>query len=277
MADASERTEQQWSDLCGRVKALIPKQVGEEAWYLVIAAALVGAPTPTLLASFYTHLTKIDAGFSSPERASYLSLRFRDVVLKAIPLIGMPRVLCVLSPLAKAEEQLQMRAKTSVLTEKWRPKNINVQEIHDRGAATASTIYGPTLLPQIFDSWGSHKEDMKFNELFVAYGLYLSDFEVMTPLETEAVVYSTISCLGLRGPGLWHLRGIGRLLGARDQGVRKVEDEPLRHIEIRVHQMREAVMAVVEFVGTSFVNSSNMKAWATTEEVGNELNGWGDD
>jgi hypothetical protein len=118
---------------------------------------------------------------------------------------------------------------------------------------------------------------VKFNELFVAYGLYLSDFEVMTPLETEAVVYSTISCLGLKGPGLWHLRGIGRLLGARDKGEKKVDDELLRSIEFQVREMKEAVMAVVRFVGNSFVDSANVEAWATIEDVVNELDGWGDD
>ena len=40
MANASEYTEQQWSDLCNRVKALIPKQIGEEAWYLVIVQTI---------------------------------------------------------------------------------------------------------------------------------------------------------------------------------------------------------------------------------------------
>lgn len=158
-----------------------------------------------------------------------------------------------------------------------KPRNINIQEIHDRGAATADTVYGPNLLPQIFNTWGSHKEDVKFNELFVAYGLYLSDFEVMTPLETEAVVYSTISCLGLKGPGLWHLRGIGRLLGARDKGERKVDDELLRRIEGQVRQMKEAVIAVVRFVGNNFVESANVEAWATIEDVVNELDGWGND
>lgn len=80
---------------------------------------LVGAPSPGLLASFYSHLTKIDTAFTNQQDAERLSLRFRDVVLKAIPLIGMPRVLCVLSPLAKAEGQVLSKAKASTLTEKW--------------------------------------------------------------------------------------------------------------------------------------------------------------
>lgn len=209
----------------------------------------------------------------------------------------MPRVLCVLSPLAKAEGQLELRAKSSTLTKKWcvrdpnrsatslekqltycrHPENINVQQIHDRGAATAATIYGPVLLPQIFDTWGRHKEDMKFNELFVAYGLYLSDFEVMTPLETEVVVYSTISCLGLRGPGLWHLRGIGRLLGARGTGANMGQDEAMQNISQQVKSLKEAVIEVVKFAGESFVQGANVDGWASIEDVISELGGWGND
>lgn len=118
---------------------------------------------------------------------------------------------------------------------------------------------------------------MKFHELFVAYGLYLSDFGMMTPLETEAVVYSTISCLGLTGPGLWHLRGIGRLLGARNTEGGKSSNGNLRIIEDQVVQIKEAAIAVVRFAGDSFVNLANVEAWATIEDVFNELNGWGDD
>lgn len=92
---------------------------------------------------------------------------------------------------------------------------MDVQAIFDRGLTTINAIYGSSLLDKVFDSWGSHKEDVRFNDLFAIYGLYLSDFDVLTALEAEAVVYATISCLGLGGPGNWHLRGMGRMLGAR--------------------------------------------------------------
>ncbi|KAK5189848.1 hypothetical protein LTR99_006351 [Exophiala xenobiotica] len=276
-ARKSGRADQEWTSLCERIQKLVSLGVREEAWYLLIAAALVGAPEPDLLASFYTYLTTGDREYAAKDRAEHLSLRFRDVVLKAIPLIGMPRVLCVFSPLAKAEGQLESRAKASKLTKKWHPVNIDVQQIHDRGAATADTIYGPVLLPKIFDTWGSHKEDMRFNELFVAYGLYLSDFEVMTPLETEVVVYSTISCLGLRGPGLWHLRGIGRLLGARGDGAGLSHDERIGGILKQTTGLKSAVAEVVAFVGEDFMNAANVKAWASNDDVVRELGGWGED
>lgn len=76
---------------------------------------------------------------------------------------------------------------------------MDVQTIYNRGEETINNIYGKALLPKIFATWGSHKEDMVFNEIFTFYGMYLSDFEFMTPIETEAVVYASISCLGLGG------------------------------------------------------------------------------
>lgn len=151
---------------------------------------------------------------------------------------------------------------------------MNVQAIYDRGVETINNVYGPTLLPKIFDTWGSHKEDMKFNEIFVFYGLYLSDFEVMTPLETEAVVYSTISCLGLGGPGNWHLRGMGRLLGARGMDD---ESEKIRRIAGQLKNLRQAVMSVVEFVGEEFVGRAKLEKWANVENMVRESGGWGDD
>ena len=48
-----------------------------------------------------------------------LSLRLRDVCLKLITLIGAPRVLCALMPLAKAEGEIQGRVEESVLNAKW--------------------------------------------------------------------------------------------------------------------------------------------------------------
>lgn len=94
---------------------------------------------------------------------------------------------------------------------------MDIQAIYERGGKTINAIYSPALLPQIFGTWDNHEHDVRFNEASAIYGLYLSDFKVLTPLEAEAVVYATISYLGLGGPGNWHLRGISRMLGAREK------------------------------------------------------------
>ena len=151
---------------------------------------------------------------------------------------------------------------------------MSVQAIYDRGLATINNIYGSTLLPKIFDSWGSHKEDMRFAEIFTFYGLYLSDFEVLTPLETEAVVYTSISCLGLGGPGNWHLRGMGRVLGARGSNSKR---EDMEEIKNQLMDLRQAVMTVVEFIGEDYVRRAKLEKWANVESMLRGFGGWGDD
>ena len=143
-----------------------------------------------------------------------------------------------------------------------------------RGQETVNSVYGESLIGIVLDSYGSHKEDFKFTEFFTLYGLYLSDFEVMTPRETEAVVYSSISCLGLGGPSNWHLRGMGRLLGARgkDDG-----SEKMQHILGQLLRLKQAVVSVVEFVGSEFLVKAKLEKWANPNSVTRDLGGWEDD
>lgn len=155
-----------------------------------------------------------------------------------------------------------------------KPSNIDVQAVFDRGSATINAIYGSSLLNKVFDSWGSHKEDVRFNELFAIYGLYLSDFDILTPLETEAVVYATISSLGLGGPGNWHLRGMGRMLGAH---VTDQDSAQAHKIREQLNNLREAVQTVVRFAGDDFVHNAKLHEWATVESMLGEFGGWGDD
>lgn len=151
---------------------------------------------------------------------------------------------------------------------------MNVPAIYERGQATINTIYGAQLLEKVFDSFGSHREDVKFNEIYVLYGIYLSNFEVLTPLETEAVVYSSISCLGLGGPGNWHLRGMGRLLGARGMDD---QSEKMKRIISLLMNLKQAVVTVVDFVGDEFKARARLDKWADPATVAKTLGGWGDD
>ncbi|RTE68902.1 hypothetical protein BHE90_016713 [Fusarium euwallaceae] len=259
----------EWQQLCHLVKQLVPQELGQESWYLIIAATLVTSPDPELLASFYAHVTTHNPDFASEEAKRRLSERFRDVLLKLTTLVGAPRVLCAVMPLAKAEGDVQAKAKCAKLKDKWHTDQLNMAAIYDRGVRRMDQIYGSSLLPKVFDSYGTHKEDLKFNEFFAVYGLYLSDLEVMTSLETEAVVFTSISCLGLKSPGAWHFRGMGRLLLAS-----RGKDEP-RDITTQLGNLKDAVIGVVKFVGGEFVHTSKCEQWATVEDIENQLGGWG--
>lgn len=112
-------------------------------------------------------------------------------------------------------------------------------------------------------------------ELFSVYGLYLSDFEQFTPLEAETIVFVTISCLGLGlGPALWHLRGLGRLLGARGADETKPE---LRRVKDTLRNVKVATIAAVEFVGDEYLTKAKLDSWPNVGDVVRVLNGWGDD
>jgi hypothetical protein len=165
-------------------------------------------------------------------------------------------------------------SKPSTDDESRRTNDMSVSAIHDRGFETLNTIYGAPLLEKIFGAWGEHKEDVKFVEIFAVYGLFLSDFQYLTPRETEAVVYSSISCLGLGGPGNWHLRGMGRVLGAR--GTDETTDE-MKQVLGQLQSLKEAVVSVVEFVGEDFVAKAKVQNWADAESVARDLGGWGED
>ncbi|KAK6378319.1 hypothetical protein LTR64_001704 [Lithohypha guttulata] len=265
---------EQWDDLIDQTKSLTPKELGDQVWYILIAAALATSPSPQLLAEFYTYLTQHNVAFTHEDAKQKLSLQFRDLLLKQVTLNGAPQVLMAMTPLAAAEGTPQGKAKDSQLSEKW--NTIDRDAIHARGLDTIHSIYGHELLHnRIFPQWGYHTADVQFMELFTVYGLYLSDFEQFTPLETELIVFVTISCLGLgTGPALWHLRGLGRLLGARgmddkSESVRKVKDL-LRNIKV-------AMMGVVEFVGEAFLVKAKLDTWPNVGDVVRVLDGWGED
>ncbi|KAM0714044.1 hypothetical protein Q7P37_011008 [Cladosporium fusiforme] len=268
------RKQEDWETLCCKVKDCIPEPIGPEAWYLVIAATLASSPDPSLPAAFYTYLTQHDQSFASHEAQEQLSARLGDLLLKLISLVGGPQVLSCLIPLAEAEGNVKAKSNASKLNAKWEANGMSVSSIYDRGEATINSIYGRSLLSKVFESFGTHREDVKFTEIFTLYGLYLSDFKEMTPLETEAVVYSSISCLGLGGPGNWHLRGMGRLLGARgsDDG-----SEEMKKILRQLEGLKEAVVGVVNFVGGEFLVKAKLEKWASAEDVLEKLGGWGDD
>ncbi len=68
---------------------------------LLKATVLTTSPRPELLAEFWTHLTT--EVFSDDESRERLSDRLRDVMLKLLTLIGAPRMLSALIPMAKRQ------------------------------------------------------------------------------------------------------------------------------------------------------------------------------
>jgi hypothetical protein len=140
-------------------------------------------------------------------------------------------------------------------------------------------VYGD-LWPNIFRTFGPHRPQVGIHELTIVYGLYLADFQYLTALETELVAFTSIICQGLRGPALWHVRGLGRVLGARGNND---ENDKMRRIKNVVRGVKVAVSMVVEFCGPDMVKRSGLDAsngglgWPNVGDVVRDLGGWGDD
>lgn len=59
-------------------------------------------------------------------------------------------------------------------------------------------------------------------EKAVIYGLFLSDHEILSPVESELVTLSAIMCQGWSAPTIWHLRGLRRV-GVSETDVELVQ------------------------------------------------------
>lgn len=77
-------------------------------------------------------------------------------------------------------------------------------------------IYKENLDP-IFSMLGSNAPLVEWLDRSVVYGLFLSDNAVLSPIEAELVVLSSIMCQGFRAPTFWHLRGLRRLGASEDE------------------------------------------------------------
>ena len=117
-------------------------------------------------------------------------------------------------------------------------------------------------------SWGQHRADFEHMETSVLYGQFLSEHSDLNAIESETVVLSSILCTGLRSPGMWHLRGLGRLLGARGKG----DDAVLKDLE----SVRKAVVECVRCCGDEMIRRTRLEEWPTVRDVVNELGGFGE-
>ncbi|KAK6379598.1 uncharacterized protein PV06_00502 [Exophiala oligosperma] len=272
-------TKEQWDQLCQDVKSNLMQEMGSDTWYLIIATAITVSPRPHLLADFWKYLTSHDSSFSTPDSKSRLSKRLGDLLYKQLTLSGAPQVLSALIPLAKVqmpEGETSQRGELEI--DSW--SDTTLPNLHARGVETITSIYG-TLWPRIFNTFGPYRKDMGLHELTVVYGLYLSDFTHLSPLETETIAYTNITCQGLAGPSLWHVRGLGRVLGARGTDETSMKVGRAKDV---IRGVKVAVATVVEFVGDEFVKRSRLdggvdgtQGWPNVGDVSRELGGWGDD
>jgi hypothetical protein len=118
-------------------------------------------------------------------------------------------------------------------------------------------------------SWGEHRADFEYMETSILYGQFLSDHLLLDAVESETVVLTSILCTGFRGPGMWHLRGLGRLLGARGKDNNETLFQDLEMV-------REAIMEGVRWCGDEMIERTRLEQWPTVADMVNELGGFGE-
>ncbi|KUJ24009.1 uncharacterized protein LY89DRAFT_604316 [Mollisia scopiformis] len=178
------------------------KTLGDDKWYLVAVAALVGSTEPEHVASVYQYLIS-KPGFTTSESRQLLVRRIREALVKCVSIIGVCKPLEAIFAVAKLERPEDRDYSFS--RQHWK----SGLENHERGVGWLQAIYKGNI-KKIGDSLAAHKDFFWISEE-ITYGLYLSDHTILGPIETELVVLAGIMIQNLPLETAWHLRGTRRV------------------------------------------------------------------
>ncbi|KAH8832329.1 hypothetical protein DL96DRAFT_649695 [Flagelloscypha sp. PMI_526] len=216
--------------LITKLTSILPTSLPKAASYIIPASTLTASGQPQLLGPLFTHITR---GMTEKE-ALPISIQLRDILLKQWTLIGIPLVISAVPGLAKAEKEAGFEF-PDVIDNKYLDPSSNLtaspstpaekivsDPLSARGEKFMLTLYQSNL-SKIFSTWGSHQSTFVWLEKQIIYGQFLSDHTILSPIEAELVILSTI-IVGqpdLKGPSLWHIRGLLRM-GVEKEDVKKV-------------------------------------------------------
>ncbi|KAJ9235460.1 hypothetical protein DTO169E5_6176 [Paecilomyces variotii] len=204
--------------LAEEVRKVLPERFRDDAWYLIVVSTLVACNKPEEIGPLYTYITESSGTALNYEAQKRVKARLSDLLMKEWTLVGIPVVVIAITALAKVEKGV--KEEDVKVPEKRKSIDIN-SAIPERGTKFLQAVYKENLAP-IFASWGSYGPDFEWMEKAVIYGLFLSDHEILSPVETELVCVSAIMCGGWRAPTIWHLRGLRRM-GVSEADVEMVQ------------------------------------------------------
>jgi hypothetical protein len=141
--------------------------------------------------------------FSTPESRQALIRRLREALVKNVSIQGVCKPLEALFSISKVERPEDKDYSCSRETWQAGPEN------RRRGEKWLNTIYKSNLSTAT-DQFAAHK-DFDFISREITYGFYLSDHNILTPLETELVTLAGIMIQNLPLETAWHLRGTRRV------------------------------------------------------------------
>ncbi|KAF2652987.1 hypothetical protein K491DRAFT_662830 [Lophiostoma macrostomum CBS 122681] len=215
MATSSYRdpTEEDALELFKAFENKFPKSLGDEKWYIVLFAAMVGGNQPNFAPNLYKNLIERPE-YSTPEQRQRLMRRIRECMVKLVSIAGVCKPLDAMfdiDAITRPEDK-----DYSFSREGWQCDEANRQ----RGFAWQSRLYQHDQ-GKIDDALASQK-DFDWISKNISYGLYLSDHSILDDDETELTVLAGIMIQNLPRETGWHLRGTRRI-GVSEEDVETIQ------------------------------------------------------
>ncbi|KAF2703290.1 hypothetical protein K504DRAFT_444142 [Pleomassaria siparia CBS 279.74] len=178
------------------------KTLGNDKWYIVAFAAMVGGGQPGFAPTLYKELIKRPE-YSTSEQRKALMRRIRETMMKIGSVVGVCKPLEAIFDIDAATQPDDKDYAFS--REGWQCDEAN----RLRGFAWQDRIYKQNQ-GKIDDALSSQK-DFDWLTKNIIYGLYLSDQSILNDIETELSVLCGIMIQNLPRETGWHLRGIRRI------------------------------------------------------------------
>ncbi|KAF2030676.1 hypothetical protein EK21DRAFT_100340 [Setomelanomma holmii] len=196
------------------------KTLGEDKWYVLALAAIVGGGQPGFAPLLYKQLIKRPEHQTAEQRQA-LMRRIRETLFKLIVIVGVCKPLEAIfdiDAITRPEDK-----DYSFSREGWQCDEAN----RKRGWAWQSRLYQHNQ--EGIDNVLASQRDFDWTSREITYGLYLSDHSILNDVETELTVLSGIMIQNLPRETAWHLRGTRRI------GVSKEDVETIQQcVSVRI-------------------------------------------
>ncbi|GLI72903.1 hypothetical protein PoHVEF18_001087 [Penicillium ochrochloron] len=169
-----------------------------EKWYLTALGAILPSSEPYMAGQLYLYLLS-EPAYSTPDERKAITIRFKEVILKAVALLGIPKPAEAIASIEQVDgEELPFSR------EGWQCDEAN----HQRGVSWLQKMYAQNM-PALLDLFKRHR-DFGSAVCDIAYGLCLSDRQILDDVDTEIVVLPAVMSQNLPRMTYWHVKGCRR-------------------------------------------------------------------
>lgn len=176
--------------------------IASDKWYLTALSSLTTTPEPHLADQLYLYLISQPQYATSSTRQALIR-RIREALFKDIALLGLPKPFEALIAISRVEPEGDDDGSFS--RQGWQCDEDN----HTRGMTWLTRLYAQNTAA-LFELFRRHR-DFGFWVADIAYGLHLSDHNILDDVDTEMVVLPAVMGQNLPRETYWHIRGTRRL------------------------------------------------------------------